>query len=234
MPKVDKQAVLPARDIARVMSEAQNIGTRTFALVAWCYEFGARAAEPGMQLLTHLDLANFRAQPMHLKGGKQLAWHALLPYCRQALPQWQKDRAKHVTRREQDKILFPSEIATGRCYTCAGSGQRPILRRDGEKRWTEGDIKCHHCAGTGKRWGLARQEVYTLVTRALQAAKVPYTHPHVLRHSIISHMLDAGVPPSEVQDRVGHRNLQSTLNYARATPSYGDVLVKKMQNVYGK
>jgi integrase len=171
---------------------------------------------------------------MHLKGGKQMAWHALLPYCRRALPAWLKIHEQAVTRREQEKILFPSEIASGRCYTCAGTGKRPVLKRDGDKRWNEGTLKCHHCDGTGKRWGLARQEVYELVSQALKAAKVPYTHPHVLRHSIISHMLDAGVPPSEVQDRVGHRNLQSTLNYARATPSYGDALIAKMQNVYGK
>lgn len=235
MPKTDHLAILQTHEMKPIMDVARAAGPLAFALTAWCYEFGARTAEPGLQLLKDVNMRIGRARPAHLKAGKPPAWHMLMPFCREALPAWLAERSALELRPEQKPYLFPSRITTGRCYTCAGSGQRPVLKRQGKKRFTDSTIECHHCGGTGVRWGVARQEVYTIVSGVLKAAKVNKScrHPHVLRHSIITHLLDANVADNVVQDRVGHKQLNTTLEYKRMTESALAEVEQKMSKVYG-
>lgn len=235
MPATDHQAVLEVADVKRVMREAKRTGVLAFALTAWMYEFGARGAEPGLQLLKDVDMRRSVARPTHLKQGKQPAWHRLLPFCREALPEWLDARSVYVKRPEHALYLFPSSIETGRCYTCAGTGKRPILKREGKKRFRSGTEPCHHCNETGKRWGIDRREVYEIVRAVLERAGMPAgrRHPHVLRHSIITHMLEGGAPPAMVQDRVGHKHQTTTLEYARTTQAAIDELEARMSKVYG-
>ena len=40
-------------------------------------------------------------------------------------------------------------------------------------------------------------------------------HSHCLRHSIATHLLDAGQPLEYVQDHLGHKSIRSTGVYAR-------------------
>lgn len=202
------------------MQAARERGPLAFALVAWCYEFGARVSEPGMQLLKEVDLRLGRARPAHLKRGKGKVWHRLHTFCRQALPSWLAERETWTLMPAQRAYLFPSRITTGRCYMCRGSGSRQKLKRDGEKRFVDGTlVRCEVCQGTGERWGLAAQEAYVIIKGVLRAAGIPdgRNHPHVLRHSVITHMLNAGTSPKVIQDRVGHRSMETTLEYARVT-----------------
>ena len=241
MPATDHQAVLETSDIALVMDEARRAGALVFALVAWMYEFGARGAELGLQLLSDVDIRRSVARPAHLKKGKKQIWHRLLPYCREALPQWLKERAKIIGdygvmgAKDRGLYLFPTSIETGRCYTCAGSGKRPILRREGKRRFKEGTEPCHHCNETGVRWGIDRREVYEIVRGVLQRAGMPAgrQHPHVLRHSIITHMLDGGASLAMVQNRVGHQDSRTTQEYAQTTQAALDELEGRMGKVYG-
>jgi integrase len=238
MPKVDHQAVLEIDEVRTVMDVARKRGSLTFALAAWCYEFGARAAEPGLQLFKDVDVRLNRARPAHLKGGARQVWHPLLPFCREALPRWLEEWKRRwwvgkATGREL--FLFPTDGNTGRCYTCKGTGARPILKRDGERRFRDGTTdKCHHCNGTGQHWGITRFEVYDHLSGVLRRAGIPAgrRHPHVLRHSIITHLLDAGVPAATVQDRVGHRLLSTTLGYARTTQAALAEMEGRMAHLY--
>ena len=212
MPHVDAKAILEPEDIRRAMHHATKLGPREAALFAWMYEFGARAGEPGLQLINDVDIRSRRARAVHLKTSKGIKtgtatksdWHALLPYCLTAMPVWMKARG-------ESHALFPS--ASGdTCYTCAGTGLRPILRRrkDGS-RHKEGTAACHHCGSTGKRLGISRNEVHAVITKVLTESGAPEgrTHPHVLRHSIITHLLEGGMAPVTVQDRVGHAEPKS-------------------------
>ncbi|HUD09982.1 MAG TPA: tyrosine-type recombinase/integrase [Patescibacteria group bacterium] len=46
--------------------------------------------------------------------------------------------------------------------------------------------------------------------RAKKAGIIKRMYPHVLRHSYITHMLEAGVPITEVATLVGHKDIQTT------------------------
>lgn len=235
MPRkdVDPEAVYTVQEIRQIVQVARAESPLAFALVAWCYEFGARTAEPGLQLLRDLDLTNNRARPTHLKGGAAKSWHFLMPFCQEALPAWLQVR--QVRTPEQREYLFPSAFP-GMCYTCHGTGQRHKLLRLPDGSRAQGPaVPCHHCEATGKRWGVDRREVYNVVARVLRKAGMPKgrQHPHTLRHSIITHMHNAKVEAKVIQDRVGHRRLESTLGYIRATDAQRMAVLDKMQEVYG-
>lgn len=53
-------------------------------------------------------------------------------------------------------------------------------------------------------------------------------HFHVLRHSIATHLLDAGADLRFVQDWLGHANIQSTIVYAQLTNKARDEQARKV------
>lgn len=235
MPKTDPQAFIVAAAVKPIMAAARARGPRTFALTAWTYEFGARAAEPGQQLLRDVDLVSGLARPMHLKNGTQKSWQPLLGFCLEAMPLWMMERATTPLTAIQRPFLFPSGQG-GTCYTCKGTGARAVLKRDKKIRYEGAEkVECHHCGGTGKRGGMSRIEVYTIIHEVLKAAGMPKDrrHPHVLRHSIITHLLDGGVSPKVIQARVGHKDVQTTLGYAGTTDAAKDELTAALGKVYG-
>jgi type 1 fimbriae regulatory protein FimB len=48
------------------------------------------------------------------------------------------------------------------------------------------------------------------------------SHPHVLKHSLGSHMANAGMPVQVIQHRLGHRNISSTMVYVQMSNIYVD------------
>lgn len=233
MPKTDPQAHISTDTVRTAMEIAKTRGPLDFALLAWMYEFGARVTEPGLQLLRDVDLRMRVARPVHLKGGTAKAAQPLLRFCCAALPSWLAVRQEHVTMHEQNAYLFPSR-RPGRCYTCKGTGQRTVLRRVGTKRMDGMKVPCHHCNATGKRWGMDRAEIYPIVRGVLEAAGCApgYRHPHVLRHSIITHLLDANTPPHVVQARVGHADIKTTVGYAVLTDKARQALETALDDMY--
>jgi len=226
------QAVLEREQIRAVMLTARKRSPQTFAMLAWLYEFGARAAEIGLQRLRSVNLKSKLARPIHLKGGQAKVWHTLLPFCREALPLWIAERPAHITVPEHEAYLFPG--TPGRCYTCKGTGKRPVLKREGKRRFIDGIVDCHHCGTTGKRWGISRIEVHRTVVDVLTEAGVEahHRHPHVLRHSIVTHLLDGGAPPKMIQDRVGHASLNTTMGYVNMTRKAQEELEAGLADIY--
>lgn len=226
------QAVIERIDVCRVMSIAKGSGPLVFALMAWLYEFGARASEVGLQLVQDVDLRAEKARPVHLKGGHAKAWHMLLPFCLEALPPWLKARPEYVQVPEQKRRLFPG--GPGHCYACKGTGKRAVMKRDGQRRYEGERVPCHHCDATGRRFGISRVEVHDIASRVFIKAGFPEKrrHPHMLRHSIITHLLDGGLEPRVIQDRVGHQSMSTTLAYVNITKGAQQRTASALEDIY--
>ena len=50
-------------------------------------------------------------------------------------------------------------------------------------------------------------------------------HPHILKHSIGTHLSNAGCSPQVIQNRLGHRNIQNTMVYVQISSGFVDKMV---------
>src|SRR5258706_178427 len=68
-------------------------------------------------------------------------------------------------------------------------------------------------------WPMSASLVYDLFRGYARQANLSRDrwHPHVLRHSIATHLLNAGWDVADVQDWLGHRSIASTMVYAAVT-----------------
>lgn len=70
----------------------------------------------------------------------------------------------------------------------------------------------------GQRGALRKRRIQALFTAARERAGLrPQFTCHGLRHSIATHLLDAGMSLEFVQDHLGHQSIRSTSIYARIT-----------------
>lgn len=70
--------------------------------------------------------------------------------------------------------------------------------------------------GTGelRRWRPLEEVVRKALHRAAGQAAVPgRIHPHLLRHCYATHLLERGVPLSEIKELMGHARLETTMIY---------------------
>jgi len=83
---------------------------------------------------------------------------------------------------------------------------------------------------TGRQGNLKRQRIQQLFHGYAAAAGLPPEFSvHCLRHSIATHLLDAGFGTEFVQDHLGHVNIQNTLVYARLTDRRRDQVYEQME-----
>lgn len=67
---------------------------------------------------------------------------------------------------------------------------------------------------------LTRQSVHTLVAKAGAAIKVDNLHPHSLRHSFATHMLEGGADLRVIQDILGHSDISTTQIYTHISRAH--------------
>lgn len=83
----------------------------------------------------------------------------------------------------------------------------------------------------GRDGPLKKRRIQALFTSYRDAAGLARHYTcHSLRHSIATHLLDAGLPLEFVQDHLGHRKLSSTTIYARITDHHRAAVFRELEN----
>ncbi|MDR1775710.1 MAG: site-specific tyrosine recombinase XerD [Actinomycetes bacterium] len=73
---------------------------------------------------------------------------------------------------------------------------------------------------TSKGKPLYRAAVYTVVREAGECAGIPHMHPHTLRHSFATHLLEGGADLRSLQEMLGHADLATTQIYTHVTEQH--------------
>jgi integrase len=82
----------------------------------------------------------------------------------------------------------------------------------------------------GRSGPLGRRQIQSRFVRYRLAAGLPARlTSHSLRHSIATHLLDAGASLEFVQDHLGHRNIRSTAIYARITDRHREAVMRSLE-----
>ncbi len=83
----------------------------------------------------------------------------------------------------------------------------------------------------GSRGPLKKRRIQSLFTQYRDTARLPRTATtHSLRHSIATHLLDAGVSLEFVQDHLGHQSIRSTSIYAKITSRHREALFQQLES----
>ena len=76
------------------------------------------------------------------------------------------------------------------------------------------------CSLNARGGRLTRQSVFKVVARAGLAIGVDNLHPHTLRHSFATHMLQGGADLRVIQDILGHSDISTTQVYTHVDRSH--------------
>jgi site-specific recombinase XerD len=99
-------------------------------------------------------------------------------------------------------------------------GERPLFETAEKliRRYLKRRIDTGDALFTGRQGNLSRQRVQQLFKGYAKKAGIdPRYSVHSLRHSIATHLLDAGEGIEFVRDHLGHTNIQNTMIYAQIT-----------------
>ena len=129
-------------------------------------------------------------------------------------------RASEATSLKLSDIDFQKKRIFIRRVKGGISGERPLFK-DAERlvrTYLEVRLETGDGLFTGREGNLSRQRIYQLFKGYAREAGLDVRYSvHCLRHSIATHLLDAGEGIEFVRDHLGHRNIQNTMIYAQIT-----------------
>ncbi len=111
-------------------------------------------------------------------------------------------------------------------------GERPLFKS--AQRLLKRYLKARHDTSDGlfttRQGNISRQRVQQLFKAYARKAGLDARYSvHCLRHSIATHLLEAGEGIEFVRDHLGHRNIQNTMIYAQITDSRREESFKRVE-----
>ena len=110
-------------------------------------------------------------------------------------------------------------------------GERPLFSNTGEllKSYLEVRLPTGSALFTGRQGDLKRSRIQQLFRRYAEETGLESFSVHCLRHSIATHLLEAGQGIEYVRDHLGHVNIQSTIIYAEITNQWREQIFQRLE-----
>lgn len=113
-------------------------------------------------------------------------------------------------------ILVVGKGSKERVVPISGAAHRALTTYicEGRPSLAMGSQASTHAVFLNARGGrISRQSVFRMVQKRGLECGIPDLHPHVLRHSCATHMLDGGADLRIIQDMLGHSDISTTQIY---------------------
>jgi type 1 fimbriae regulatory protein FimB len=83
---------------------------------------------------------------------------------------------------------------------------------------------------SNRKTGIGRQQLHVLMRAYAAAAKLPKhkRHFHCLKHSIATHLVERNVEVLQIKEWLGHRSINSTLEYTHLADKQRDELATRL------
>ena len=110
-------------------------------------------------------------------------------------------------------------------------GERPLFHNTADliRSYLDVRVPTGPALFTGRQGNLKRQRIQGLFRNYAEEAGLQQFSVHCLRHSIATHLLEAGLGIEYVRDHLGHVSIQSTTIYAEITSPWRDEVFKKLE-----
>lgn len=111
-------------------------------------------------------------------------------------------------------------------------GERPLFKAAERllKRYLKTRLDTGDGLFTTRQGDISRQRVQQLFKAYAKKAGIsPRYSVHSLRHSIATHLLEAGEGIEFVRDHLGHTNIQNTIIYAQITNNKRDEIFRRLE-----
>jgi len=112
-------------------------------------------------------------------------------------------------------------------------GERPLFKAADDllRKYLKVRLETGDGIFTGRQGNLKRQRIQQLFREYIQKAGLdPRFTVHSLRHSIATHLLDAGEGIEFVRDHLGHKNIQNTMIYAQITDRRREEVYRRLED----
>lgn len=200
-----------------ILAAARADGARSEALMLAMYETGMRREEPGVLRLSYATELHKSLLYVFRGKGSDAGRMKVSNTCRDALLRWLDELYPDVNARHGDLFIFPGVSSKKR----RGEKIRGVARR---------------------QKGLSGRAVYNLFNRLADAAGVPQVvrHPHVLKHSRVQHILNAGFKADIQVEKlyqsiaaiIGHAAARTTIeHYSTATGAEQDLVASVTEDL---
>lgn len=117
-----------------------------------------------------------------------------------------------VGKGDKERVV-PFSGAAERALSCYLSDGRPALVKEYARPTNAVFLNAR-----GGR--ISRQSVHAIVARAGSAVGIAHLHPHTLRHSCATHMLEGGADLRLIQDMLGHADIATTQIYTHVQQAH--------------
>ena len=110
-------------------------------------------------------------------------------------------------------------------------GERPLFRNTAEliQAYLAVRLPTGSALFTGRQGSLKRERIQQLFRVYAKKAGLEPFSVHCLRHSIATHLLEAGMDIEYVRDHLGHVNIQNTIIYAKITERWREKVFKQLE-----
>lgn len=130
-------------------------------------------------------------------------------------------RATEASRMKWDAVMLPSRSLWVERVKNSISGTHPLQKDEVELlQELKGRATGNFVFKGERREWLSEGAIAKIVARCGELAGMPMpVHPHMLRHSCGYYLAEQGIPTRDIQEYLGHRNIQNTVKYTAGNPA---------------